>query len=715
MRGAAARWPALLVTLCALLVPAAAQGAGRCGEHLWCDRSLSPEQRAELLLGALSADEKYGLMGGDDGSGFTVPDRNSGRSDGVARLDVPPLTFQDGPAGIRQGFGANQRAATALPAPLGLAASFDPALARRAGALVGREARARGADVLLGPTVNIARVPQAGRTFEGYGEDPFLTGRLAVGWIRGLQSTGVIANVKHYAANSQETNRLTIDSVIDERTLREIYLPHFEAAVREGRSGTVMSAYNRVNGPFSGASRELLTDVLRRDFGFRGFVLSDFFAGGDTVGSANGGQSLELPATSYFAPDRLRAAVAAGQISPATIDGLVGDVLRVMFRFGVFDRAAFPADGPIDVAAHAREARRLAERQLVLLKNDRRLLPLDTRRLRTLAVVGPAADTYRAGGGSSFVKPFASVTVLEGLRRRARGVRVRHDDGQDVARAAAVARRADAAVVAVSVESGEFADRPCLALDCAPATGTQDALVRAVLAANPRTVVLLQSPGPVLMPWADDARAIVEAFYPGQQGGHAIASVLFGDANPSARLPVSYPRQAQDRPAAAPEQFPGVGGRSLFSEGVLVGYRHYDARRLSPRFPFGHGLSYSSFRHRDVRIRPAGSGARVSLSVQNSGRRDGAEVVQLYLGLPQPRAGVTQPPKALKAFGRVALRAGERRRVTLELPERAFSYWDVRRNRWTVARGCYRVMVGASSRDIRLRGVIARGGAVCGG
>jgi beta-glucosidase len=544
---------------------------------------------------------------------------------------------------------------------------------------------------------------------------------MAVGFIRGVQGAGVIATAKHYAANNQETGRLTVDVVAGERTLREIYLPHFEAAVRKGHVGAVMSAYNKVNGPFAGASRPLLRDVLMRSFGFRGFVLSDWFAGGETIGSANAGQSLAMPIAQYYAPSLLNAAVAAGRISRATIDDLVRRYLRTLFRFGVVDRQAYPRDGRIPIRRNGRIAREVETRGIVLLKNRRRALPLNRRRIHSIAVIGKPAAAYQRPGSlsSAGVRPYYAVTVLDGIRRRAgRRVAIRFDDGSDPERAARVAGGADVAVVAAapSVESGEFLDRPCLALDCPPARPRQGETIRAVAAANRRTVVVLQSPGPVLMPWAREVPAIVEGWLPGEEGGAALAEVLFGDVNPSGKLPVTYPRREADTPARTPAEFPGVRRKVLYSEGVLVGYRHYDQRRIAPLFPFGHGLSYTRFRYRRLAVRRTRGGRyRVAVTVQNVGRRAGAEVAQLYLGLPDPRRGVVQPPKSLQGFERVELRPGASRRVGFSLGPRALSWWDARVHRWRVAPGCYRVLVGGSSRDIRERSTITRGRSHCRG
>ncbi|MEA2401967.1 MAG: beta-glucosidase [Thermoleophilaceae bacterium] len=717
MRG---RWIAVAVLLLAASPGAAAEAAGRCGDHPWCDTSLSPERRAQLLLDALTPAERIGLLAGDEAGGVTgQAGTHTGTGLGVPRLDLPPLYLTDGPVGVRQGPG------TALPSSLALAASFNRRLARRDGGVVGNEAKLKGNDVVYAPTINLLRTPLWGRAFESLGEDPFLTGQLGVEWIRGAQAQGVIANVKHFAANNQENNRFTIDARVDERTLNELYLPQFEAAVKQGHAGSVMCSYNRLNGPHACENTWLLQQVLRHRWGFRGFVLADYGAS-KRIGSgllagldfepypffdADGGEN--------YTPAAVEAALAARHTRQALVDRAVGHLLRTLFAYGFFDRAAYADDDSrVDKAGHAEEARRLAEAGTVLLENDG-ALPLDPARLKSLAVIGADGDVYKNGGGSSDVQPYSLVTPRAGIAARAgAGVDMRYDPGDDPRRAADVARGADAAVVVVADEAGEGADKSCLGLDCGAAAGLRrDELIDSVAAANHRTIVVLETAGPVLTPWRDRVEGIVESWYPGSAGGTAIARVLFGDVDPGGRLPATFPRRAQDLPTAGdPRRYPGVGDVVHYSEGVLVGYRWYDRRGIAPAFPFGHGLSYASFAFRRPRMRPAprGLGARVSLEIVNTGRRTGVAVPQLYLGLPGAR-GRVQPPRQLKGFESVTLRPGRRARVHFRLGARAFSYWDVRRHRWQVAPGCYRMLLGRSSRRIVARATIAVRGARCPG
>lgn len=706
--------PLLLVA--GLAPPPVASGpasTGRCGdpaERPWCDARLTPDERTELLLAEMTLEERFSLMGGDDPIGVFTGEPANGTSEGIERLGIPTLFFNDGPAGLRKG------RATALPAPVSLAAAFDPTGARRAGGVVGDEARKRGIDVVHAPAVNIVRTPLGGRSFEYYGEDPLLAARTGVGFIRGLQGEGAIANVKHYVANNQETDRFVTNAIVDERTLREIYLPAFEAAVVDAGVGTVMLAYNRVNGRKVTENAELVNGVLKRDLGFTGFALTDYgMAQVSTADAANAGTDLEMPRAFWFSPEALRVAVASGQVSPSVVDEAVRRILRTMFRFGVFDRAR-DDPGEIDVEGHSRAARRLAEQGMVLLKNDRGVLPLDASRLRSVAVIGPESDEYRSGGGSSRVEPSSTVTPLEGIRRRAGDdVEVVHDTGYVPQRAAQVAAAADVAIVVVNDDQTEFVDEACLSLQCGdPTNGDQDGLVRAVAAANPRTVVVLETGSPVLMPWEAEVPAIVEAWYPGQEGGNAIARMLFGDVDPGGRLPVTFPREEGDTPTSGhPERYPGIAANASYSEGVFVGYRHYDEHGIEPLFPFGHGLSYTTFAYHDLRVRhaPRGDGLVATVQVENTGDRTGTEVVQAYVG--KPEAEVAQPPTSLAAFRKVTLDPGERRRVTLHLTRRSLSYWDVARDRWSVADGCYDVLVGSSSRDVRARDRLPLGAAAC--
>ncbi|WP_410591462.1 glycoside hydrolase family 3 C-terminal domain-containing protein [Amycolatopsis sp. lyj-23] len=657
----------------------------------WRDARQSPDRRAAELIAAMTLDEKISQL-------HLQPDAEHQRFvPPIPRLGVPGFRIANGPAGMGPADDKPQKPATALPATMALASTFDTGLARRYGRLIGSETRALAHNVSEGPDINIARVPRNGRTFEGMGEDPFLVGALGAADIRGIQENGTIAEVKHFAANNQETRRQSIDEHIDERTLNEIYLPHFEQAVTEGRAGSVMCAYPKINGVFTCENRALLQGKLRAGWGFTGFVQSDWGAAHSTVGSAEAGMNLEMIDGTWYG-EKLKQAVLAGQVTEQRVDELLRPRFRTMFAFGQFDHP--PALTPLPTARHDAAAQEFAERGMVLLRNEHAQLPLDPR-VRSIALVGPFATKAKTGGGgSSAVIPTSTVDPLPGLQQRVPGAAVTLDDGSDVARAAALARTADVAVVMVGDNETEGKDRPGLALE-----GNQDALVTAVAAANPHTVVVVKSGGPVLMPWASRVPSILQAWYPGQQDGAAVAAVLFGDVNPSAKLPITFPAAEADTPANTPAQFPGVDGVATYSEGLQVGYRWFDAQDRTPLFPFGHGLSYTTFAYTGLSVRNTGDGATATFTVRNTGHRAGAEVAQLYLGFP---AAAGEPPRQLKGFERVSLAPGQAQRVTIRLDARDFSVWSTTAHAWQPVRGGFTVFVGGSSRSLPLQAALVR-------
>jgi len=797
------------------------------------------------LLREMTLAEKLAFL---HGTRDPVDRGQAGYVPGVPRLGVPPLRLADGPAGIRTSLPA-----TALPAPVALAASFAPDLARRFGQVIGREGRARFQDVLLSPMVNIVRVPQAGRNFETLGEDPVLAARMVAEEVRGIEGEGLIATVKHYAANSYERDRTTTDAIVDGRTLNEIYLPGFEAAVGAG-AGSVMCAYNRVNTVYACDSRELLTDVLRTRFGFTGWVMTDWFAR-HTLGSLDAGLDQEMPGQGAYS-DSLLDAVETGRIPAAAVDRAVGRILSQMERMGLLNGTA-PLRPPLDEETGRIVAREVAVAGAVLLKNRDNVLPIRARDLRAMVVIGPTARVpLVGGGGSSRVAPLRTVSLVEALHRRAGGnATVRHLGGIDLdgspvpaaalapaegaggggltrtvfdgttrvdstldftgtgalpawyvrtwrgtltapstgdydlklqakgapvtlaldgrrllstgtffgnasllptadglenatatvrleagvprtvlisvgggppsmlgagttslqvrlawvtperraafrQEAAAAARSARAVVVIGYDEGTEGADRPSLALP-----GAQDELIGAVVEANPRAVVLLETGGAVLMPWLERAAAVLQVWYPGQEGGEAVAALLLGEANPGGRLPVTFPRAEADAPTATPARYPGVEGRAAYDEGVLVGYRWYDAQGIEPLFPFGHGLSYTTFAYDGLDVRPAGDGLDITFRVRNTGKVPGDDVPQVYLG-PPADAPVPMAPRQLVGFERLALAPGERRSVRLHVDGRQLSYWSVEAGAWVRVAGPRTVYVGASSRDLRLQATV---------
>ncbi|HEX6624714.1 MAG TPA: glycoside hydrolase family 3 C-terminal domain-containing protein, partial [Pyrinomonadaceae bacterium] len=810
--------------------------------------SAEAERRVEALLKQLTLEEKVDLLGGTDG--FFVR--------GVERLKLPRLKMADGPGGVRN-FGP----ATAMPSGIALAASWNTQLAERVGTEIGRDARSKGVHFLLGPGVNIYRAPMNGRNFEYFGEDPYLAARTAVGYIRGVQSQQVSATIKHYMGNNSEFDRHNTDSVIDERTMREIYLPAFEAAVREARVGAVMDSYNLVNGEHASQSKHLLTDVAKTEWGFDGVMMSDWFATYDGVAAANAGQDLEMPGPAHMNRKNLLPAIEQGKVSVATIDDKVRRILRLAARFGWLDRDQTDLSVPRLNQQGRRVALEVAREGMVLLKNEGGLLPLDKRKLKTIAVIGPTAyPAVPMGGGSGQVLPFNAVSILEGLghalgaassvtyhrglpthgelaeatefvtaetngepglkaeyfdngdlkgapvitrterqvnfRRAPRGIvgelsvgfpdrtvaerwmgyyvpksAGEHDifvesTGEDggsfrlslddkvvldnwtthpamvnyatlaldarphkivlehrgrsqwlggrlrlgvVRRGAAVdpqakalAAKADVVIVAAGFDpetESEAADRT---FRLPPG---QDELIRELAAANRNTVVVLTSGGGADMAgWLERVPALVAAWYPGQEGGTAVAELLLGDVNPSGRLPVTFERRWEDNPAHASYYPEGNTKRVVYKEGVFVGYRGYEKNGTAPLFPFGHGLSYTKFQYSGLSVKPSGGATfEVSFDVKNTGAREGADVAQVYVG--DTHAKVPRPAKELKGFAKVSLRPGETKRVSVRLDRRALSYYDAEGRRWRADPGDFDVLVGRSSAQIELRGKLS--------
>src|SRR5436305_936903 len=684
------------VTLLAACTATAIAAAVAVQAHAATRTAQTPHDRAVSIVAQMTVDEKISQLHGISTSTEfrTVP--------AIPRLGIPKLLLTNGPAGVSKG-GVSQPSATALPAPIALAASWDLRQATAYGDLEAQETLSVGRNVLEGPTVNIARVPVNGRTFEGYGEDPYLTAQFAVGDIKAIQARNVLANVKHYFGNNQESSRFTINDAIDERTMREIYLPAFEAAVKDGHSATVMCAYPKINGTYNCENPVTLNGILKKEWGFDGFVFSDFGAVHSTVGSANGGLDLETPTGKYFNSTDLKAALSNGSIKMSTIDDKLIRRYTKMIEFGLFDNPT--TTSPIPASAHGAIARHLAEEGMVLLKNSavggKPVLPLSAASLTSIALIGhDAAKT--GGGGSSHVNPLYTVTPSAGLRSRAvSGVTVVTNDGSDTTSAAAAARGASVAIVMVEDSETEGHDRTNLSL-----SGNQDALVSAVAAANPRTIVVSKTGGPILMPWLASVPAVLQAWYPGEEDGNAVADVLFGRFNPSGKLPITFPRRESDVPANTPAQYPGVNGTATYSEGIFVGYRHYDAHGIAPLFPFGYGLSYSTFTYANLKI-TKGTGATVTVEadVTNTGTRTGAEIAQLYVGSPSS-GSVPEAPQELEGFQKILLTPGQTGHVTFILGARSFSYWSTAPHGWKIAGGGYRILVGGSSRTEPLAGTL---------
>ena len=798
------------------------------------------EHRIDSILEQMTLEEKVDLIAGVDFMYLR----------GVPRLGVPRLAMADGPMGVR-----NDGPATAYGGGIALAATWNPSLAERIGVEFGRDARAKGKHFLLAPGVNIYKAPMAARNFEYFGEDPFLAARLAVGFINGVQSQGVSATVKHFVGNNSEFDRNNTDSIIDERTLREIYLPAFEAAVKEAQVGAIMDGYNLTNGAYMSQHAYLNNEVAKKEWGFRGVIMSDWISTYDAIGAANGGLDIEMPSGAQFNRDNLLPAIEAGKVSVATIDDKVRRQLRVAMTFGWFDReqldASIPRENPQGRAAALQGARE----GMVLLKNEGALLPLDGKRIKSILVVGPNAHpAVVGGGGSSLVEPFNAVSILEGITAAAgsetevlyaRGLptlaetigatqfsteagggepglhaeyfasadlsgtpvlsrveprveiglhegapqfpegtlserwtgyyAVPEDGSYDIFVAAAgdlgglyrlfvddkllidswglnkamvdyvtlaldagphkvilehhgrqkwpgerlqlgfsrhsdrieaaakeLAARADVVVIAAGFDASTESEGSDRTFRLPPG---QDELIEAMAAANNRTVVVMTAGGAVDMNgWLDRVPALLQAWFPGQEGGPAAAEILFGAVNPSGRLPATFERHWQDNPAHD-DYYPEPGSQQIvYKEGIFVGYRGYERNGVTPLFPFGHGLSYTTFKYSNLAVSPEKTddgNVQVSFDLTNSGNRAGAEVAQVYIADTHSR--VPRPPKELKGFAKVYLKPGETQRVTVELNRRSFSYYDVDAKTWHATPGVFDVLVGRSSAVIELR------------
>jgi beta-glucosidase len=669
------------------------------------------ETRARHLVSQMTLDEKIAQLHGiHDATHYRmVP--------GLPRLGIPELHMTNGPAGVGPGGAGPQKPATALPAPIALAATWDPELSRAFGKLAAEETRSTGSQLFESPDINIARVPQGGRVFESYGEDPYLDSRIAVANIEGIQGTGMIANVKHFIANNQEDQRFVVDERIGERTLREIYMPAFEASIKEAHSASVMCAYPKINGTYNCENGPLLTDVLKKEWGFDGFALSDWGATHSTVASALGGLDLEMPTGRYFG-DELRKAVGSGAVSVAVIDEMLVRRFAKMMEFGLFGPQPKPL--PIPAFEHGAIARAIAAQSMVLLKNEGNILPLnldsplppDNRpplapgsalppaRGRSVALIGPfAMRPNTGGGGSSHVIPLYAITPDDGLHAALDSmVRFSAQDGNDIDAAVAAAKKATVAIVMVGDEATEGHDH---SIELAPA---QNQLITAVAKANPKTIVVLKTGSAVLMPWINDVAAVLEAWYPGQEDGNAVADVLVGKVNPSGKLPLTFPRTVDQTLASHPDQYPGIANVAHYSEGLEVGYRAYAAHNVTPLFPFGFGLSYTQFGFDGLKVsrQPGSANTTVSFRVTNTGSRAGAEVAQLYLGFP-PIAEGNEPPLQLKGFRKVMLNPGESKAIELKLDARAFSFWSEKTHAWQIAPGAFQIMVGDSSANTPLK------------
>ncbi|UCH92907.1 MAG: glycoside hydrolase family 3 C-terminal domain-containing protein [Candidatus Aminicenantes bacterium] len=816
-----------------------------CGQKedlpMYKNPKLPVEERVEDLLARMTLEEKIEQL---SGLGFETKENK--------RLGIPVLKMADGPVGVRRG------QATAFPAAVGIAATWNTKLAEQISTVIAKEAKSKGLNYLLGPCVNIQRHPLGGRNFESYGEDPYLASRMAVAFVKGIQSQNVLAAIKHFACNNQEWERFKLDVTLEERAFREIYLPAFKAAVKEADAWTVMAAYNKLWGDYCSENKHLLVDILKGEWGFRGFVVSDWGATHSTVKAANYGLDLEMPSGKFF-NEKLLEAVKKGEVSEAAIDDKIRRLMRVRFKAGLFDQQPMIDETVLHREEHKQLALEAAKQSIVLLKNERNVLPLDKNKIKSIALLGPnAAHARIGGGGSSQVTPFYAVSPLQGLEKAvgnnikikyALGIAIRGDvhplnpeymtpantsagknglwgeyfdnkelkgkpvftrldkeinfnwgydlphealqknnnsrgfsirwtgkllppktgvyklgvahnhglrlylddqllidnwkknrvvfksasipltagqrcdlrieyfnaggisvvifgwslpDHDYLAEAVELAKHSDAAVIVAGLHNrfeSEGHDRRRLELP------NQDVLIQAVAEANPNTIVVLNTGSPVLMnPWIDKTAALVQAWYPGQEGGNAIADVLVGNTNPSGKLPFSLIRKYEDSPAF--KDYRDKSLKSPYPEGIFVGYRYLDKYHIEPLFPFGHGLSYSQFEYSNLRINPStgvGEGEdgflfTVSVDIRNKGKRKGAEVVQVYLR--DKECSVARPEKELKGFAKVFLQPGEKKTVTIKLNRDAFAFYEPGQDQWVVEPGEFEILVGSSSKDI---------------
>ena len=655
------------------------------------------------LVGKMTLEEKAGLCSGLD-FWHTKP---------IPRLDVPSVMVSDGPSGLRKQdlegdhLGMNDSIkAVCFPSGCLTACSFDTELLQNLGEILGDECQAEDVSVILGPAINIKRSPLCGRNFEYLSEDPFLAGKLGAAYVKGVQSKNVGTSVKHFAANNQEFRRMSCSSNIDERALREIYLPAFEETVKEGKPDTIMASYNRVNETFAVESKFLLTDLLRKEWGFKGYVVSDWGAVNDRVSGLKAGLDLEMPYSGGCTDKQIVQAVKSGKLSESVLDKAVERILRIVFKF-VDSRKA----GNFDKKAHQAEASKIAQESMVLLKNDSNLLPLKKKDADDILFVGAFAKTPRyEGGGSSHINAWKVDSFLDAAKEA--GLSVKHLAGYDLKEnkskdkalleeAVAAAKKAKIVVIFAGLPDSyesEGYDRDHMKMP-----QNQDLLIEEIAKVQKNVVVVLHNGAPVEMPWANNVKAILESYLAGGGVGTAQFNLLFGDANPCGKLAETFPIKLEDNPSYL--NFPGNGKDVNYAEGIFVGYRYYDKKNMEVLFPFGHGLSYTKFEYSDLKLSAKKitdeETLEVSVNVKNVGRREGKEIVQIYVA-PKSPFRETRAQKELKAFAKVSLKPGESKTLKMTLAKRAFAMWSAALQDWFVPSGEYEILAAASSRDIRL-------------
>jgi beta-glucosidase len=719
---------ALLAGVIALAPVLAQRGAPQAPKGPWMDKSLSPDQRADLVLAEMTLDEKITLVHGAGGFGQAGARSNGGAGvvEGIPRLGLPDLQLADSAVGVRSAADRG-RYSTLLPSTIGEAATWNLKMAWAYGDVIGRELRDQQYNVSLGGGVDITREPRNGRNFEYQGEDPVLAGKMVAQFIQGLQSNHVIGDVKHYAFNDQETGRNIGNVLIGKRAARETDLLAFEIAVREGQPGMVMCSYNKMNGDWACENSYLLTDVLKKAWGFPGFVISDWGGTHSTAKAALAGLDNEEPGNynlqrqdmSFFGPALKKAVVDSNEVPMSRLNDMVHRILRTEFAAGIVDDP--PKGRVVDPFRGADTAQEIAEQSMVLLKNAGNQLPLNAATVKSIAVIGSHADTgMLSGGGSAQVDAPGSgpspwgrpvwfpTSPMKAIVAKAPKAKVEYNDGADPAAAAALAKSSEIAIVFVNQPTSEGSDLRTLTLP-----DDQDKLVSAVGGANPHTIVVLETGGAATMPWIDQVSGAIEVWYPGIRGDVALANILFGDVNPTGKLPVSFAKSDADLPH--PEipgmaQIPAAPGRGRgrmqpfdvdYSEGLKVGYKWFDAEKKDPLFAFGYGLSYTTYAYSGLKARIDS----VTFTVRNTGKRAGAEIAQVYAGLP---AAANEPPKRLVAWERIPLAPGESKTVTLAIDPKFLSIFNEEKDGWELLPGDYQFFVGGSSRSTPLTATAKR-------
>ncbi|MHA1784088.1 MAG: glycoside hydrolase family 3 C-terminal domain-containing protein [Candidatus Helarchaeota archaeon] len=660
------------------------------------DSSLDLEKRVEDLLSRMTLDEKIKLGGGRWDICSTKK---------IKRLGIKSFRMTDGPHGIGGVgmIGTRFKKMVYFPVSICRASTWNPELLERYGTAIGESVRAIGFHMNLAPGINIMRSPLCGRNFEYFSEDPYLNSKLAVAQVKGVQSQRIAACVKHFAANNQETKRFSVNAIVSERALEEIYLPAFKATVEEADAWSIMACYNKVNNFHGCESNYLLRQKLMDEWGFRGFVVSDWFASKNprsTDSCANAGLSLEMPYAIKYRKKRMKQALKDGLVTEETLNENVKRFLRVMFLVGMFDDKETLPKCEMNTPEHQDVARELAEEGIVLLKNDDNILPLNIEEIKKIAVLGPNAKKKHAlGGGSSAVRALYEITPFQGILEKC-------GENIEVVKEPEIA---DAVILIVGLshslgQDSEGGDRKSLELP-----KKQVDLINKTIKSNPKTIVVLINGSPIAMEgWLENVPAVLEAWYGGMEGGRSLANVIFGDVNPSGKLPVTFPKKLSDSPAHVSRRtFPGREN-VYYDEGIFVGYRYFDTQNIEPLFPFGFGLSYTTFNYQNIQLNQdkigAGDKLIVSVDISNSGKREGAEVIQLYVQ--DVEASVERPLKELKGFKKIKLKPGEKKTVSFELEKKDFSFYDENEHCWKAEKGQFNILVGSSSRDIRLEAKI---------